>query len=122
MYFNPLFTTANLFKFTNAPGFDLLYQSLNNDVAALADRPKLNFHPVNLFAMGSPIGVFSLFRDYHSIHLNPKPLGTCKVVFIMFDVVVNVSITTTTTTSTTTNTTTTTLQRNVMSIVGRGSS
>jgi hypothetical protein len=58
--------------------FDLLFQSPVGQ-PELAGRPRLNFQPLNLFALGSPIGVFSLFRDYHHLHLNPHPLGPCKL-------------------------------------------
>jgi hypothetical protein len=58
--------------------FDLLFQNETGKIQ-LIDRPSLNFQPLNLFALGSPIGVFSLFRDYHQVHLNPNPLGQCRL-------------------------------------------
>jgi hypothetical protein len=58
--------------------FDLLFQSPANQ-PVLFNRPSLSFQPLNLFALGSPIGVFSLFRDYHHLHPNCSPLGHCKL-------------------------------------------
>jgi hypothetical protein len=58
--------------------FDLLFQGLSGQ-NVLPSVPRLLFQPLNLFALGSPIGVFSLLRDYHNLHRNPSPLGCCKL-------------------------------------------
>jgi hypothetical protein len=58
--------------------FDLLFQGQSGQ-NVLPGVPRLMFQPLNLFALGSPIGVFSLLRDYHNLHLNPNPLGSCKL-------------------------------------------